>query len=530
MVEDELQGTTRTITTQHIKTVSTAKSSRVFKSSELIQRTYIGDTTTPSITRLEPIAKEMSAIELRTAEGHNGIGNRKPLKYLFPVQDPPLEPRNRVLAFTDFAPEIRNTIYKHLLAMPKVIPDREGYFAAELSQIPGTLYHEHGTMLSLRKTCRLIYEEGTELVYGQTFVFRDHNDLSGFLAQLTPALRSLPRKVFRKVVLHIGQDWHRITSTCNLLSENDKVHEILGTKHHLPIVRKKSKFELAQGWSKAILTLLHRHQVEELVLVAGSSYRALLTSMNPAKPLMRNLLANTFHVDNLTILDSKPGKMLSAYKFPKRLKAQWEKTPFSLDALDPDWTPEDDVLSADEGEAETTNAEADEDEDNAKSQDEDGTEPAAEEGPGSADEDEAFRANEEETSSADEEGTANNSSIDAGNGSDEYLGSNQLVDYYQDTCLMEDAQSSENSGILQPTMEIGGDMRIQAGGLTKTANMAIPVKPAVLYHPASLSPHASNYGYIESIGEPVSGHKRDLDVFMEDMDSLDLAVQAVPDW
>lgn len=531
MVVDELQGTIKTFRTQHIETVFTQKSSRAFKSSELIRRTYVGDSTTPSISRLEPIAREMGAIELQIAQGDEDIEYKKPPKYLFPVQDPPLEPRNRVLAFTDLAPEIRNTIYKHLLVMPKVVADRYGYFPMDLSRLPGTHYHEQGTMLSLRKTCRLIYEEGTELVYGQTFVFRDHNDLSGFLSQLTQALRSLPRKVFKKVVLQIGQDWHRITSTCNLLSENDKVHEFVGTKHHLPILRKESKYALAQGWSKAILTLLHRHQVQELVLVAGSSNRALLTTMNPAKPLMRNLLANTFHVDNLTILDIKPDKMLSDYELPKKLKALWENTEFSLEGYNPNWKAEDEVMSADEGEAESTNEGGTEsaDDDDTKSLDEGETE--------SADGDRTGSADGEETGSAHEEGSDNKSSTDAGNGSDEYSGSNEDVNHYQNASLMEDAQSSEDSGFLQPTMEIGGDMRIRAGELTTTAKiandedyMAILVNPTELDHPATVPPHASDYGYIESIGEPVSGHKRDLNVFVEDMEPLDVATQAVPDW
>lgn len=532
VTEDKSKGIIRTLTAQLIVTESTQKSSKGFKSSELIGRTYVGDSTTPSIWRSEPIAREMGAIKLDMTginNGHMGVAlginptfprNKKIRKYLFPIQDPPLHPRDRELAFTDLPPEIRNKIYKYLLVTPKVVVDPYGWFPLVPSRVPGTYYHEHGTMLSLRKTCRLVYKEGTELVYGHTFVFRSHHDLYGFLSQLTPALRNLPTKIFRKVVLHIGQDKHRITSTFNLLTENDKVHETRGVGHHLPNPKMESRYALAQGWTKAIRTLLHRHQVQELVLVAGQGNRALLTNINSHKPLMRNLLTDTFHVDNLTILDINPAKILSEYKLPKKLKAIWENTESSVERYNPNWE-EEVMMSADEEDAEASDEEGTESTDQegtTESTDEERTESTDEEKTESTDEDGTGSADEQETASADEEESGLESGTDTDNGSDGYSGSNGDVNQYQSAALMDNAQSSKDPGSLQSTLD-------RAGGLATTAKIThgeeftdTPIDPIMPGPSSILLPHQ------------VVGRKRDFEEYKKDIEPLDVAMLPVPEW
>ena len=291
-----------------------------------VTRTYTGNPFIPNIVKREPITKPMSPIRLpiiKTNFFDNFPGGKEIVK-LYPLQHGPDPPRFRQLGFLDLPRELRNQIYGYLADTPKLIIDRNGAYPLNhqwYTQRNENCFHEQRSMTSIRKTCSKVYEEATSLVYGNTFVFRDYYDLCGFLTQLARVRPDMRVKSFRKVVLHIGQDKHRLARTINPNDDDEKVLRTVDRGWSKP---HESSSVVACGWWKAIVMLLHYHKVEELVLVAGSCYRQLLTKKDVKKPLILNLLKTNFGVGTLTISDISPAVDLSQYTLPRELKIRWE--------------------------------------------------------------------------------------------------------------------------------------------------------------------------------------------------------------
>ena len=292
----------------------------------LVTRTYTGNPYIPNIVRREPITKPMSPIRLPIINNslNNIIPGGKDAVNLHPVQHGPEPPRYRQLGFLDLSPELRNQIYGYLADTPKLIIDQTGAYPLNHRWFTGrneNYFYQQGSLSSIRKTCSKVYEEATSLVYGNTFVFGDHYDLCGFLTQLARVRPDMRVKTFRKVVLHIGQGKHRLSRTLN---PSDDDENVLGTDDRGQVIPHESVSVVACGWWKGIVMLLHYHKVEELVLVAGSRYRQLLTKKDVKRPLILNLLKTNFRVGTLTISDISPAVDLSQYTLPRELKIRWE--------------------------------------------------------------------------------------------------------------------------------------------------------------------------------------------------------------
>ena len=298
-----------------------------------VERTYIGNAYTPTFVRREPNAKALSPMRIPIID--NIFGRQRELT-LYPVEHGPSPPRRRQLGFLDLPGELRNRIYELLTHSPKVFIDAIGRFAPHHDEIGwcggvrGNRFHESGTMVSLRRTCKQVYQEATSLVFGSTFVFRDYYELCGFVAQLAQAPPEMRVKTFERVVLHIGRDRQKLPHTIILNKDDSRLPECSGGGGKFKYERSSV---IACGWWKGIVMLLHHHNVKNLELVAGFQYRQLLTKRDVKKPLIMNLLKTNFHVGSLKIRDFDPEIDLSKYALPKQLIARWEGSTRQAEAL-----------------------------------------------------------------------------------------------------------------------------------------------------------------------------------------------------
>ncbi|KAI9701023.1 MAG: hypothetical protein M1836_001691 [Candelina mexicana] len=137
------------------------------------------------------------------------------------------------------------------------------------------------------------------------FVFQDHHDLEGFLSGFVTrnaigTITSIRRKVFQRVVIHLVSLPKR--ATCSLVLPNEAPSAVPGrankTRYHRLTQEKGKSGANMSNWESQLRTLLSHHTIKKLRLVIHDGFRL---AFKPESPLVRMLLRNKFHVEELLV-------------------------------------------------------------------------------------------------------------------------------------------------------------------------------------------------------------------------------------